>query len=75
MEGLEQALIEHSMDLAESNHELERFAFVAAHDLREPLRSIRGMADSFLERNGSTLDKDRLKCSTSLSVAQIGWAG
>jgi len=54
----EQALIEHSMDLAKSNEELERFAFVAAHDLREPLRSIQAMAEVFLERNGSMLDQE-----------------
>lgn len=50
-EGREQALIEHSMDLANSNLELERFAFVAAHDLREPLRSIQGVTQMLLDRN------------------------
>jgi signal transduction histidine kinase len=64
MEGRERALIEHSMDLAESNQELERFAFAAAHDLYEPLRTIRGMVELFLERNGSTLDKESAEMLT-----------
>ena len=50
-DGREQALIEHSMDLAKSNQELERFAFVAAHDLQEPLRSIQAVTELVLERN------------------------
>ena len=54
----EQVLIEHSLDLARSNEELERFAFTVAHDLQEPLRSIEAMTQLFLERNKSKLDTD-----------------
>jgi light-regulated signal transduction histidine kinase (bacteriophytochrome) len=54
----EQVLIEHSLDLARSNEELERFAFAVAHDLREPLRSIEAMTQLFLERNKRKLDTD-----------------
>src|SRR3954463_13212762 len=56
--GPEQALIEHSLELARSNEELERFAFAVAHDLRAPLRSIQTMTQLFLERNAGTLNEE-----------------
>lgn len=42
----------------ESNLQLENFAYIASHDLREPLRTIRTFAQ-YLDKNiGSTLEKD-----------------
>jgi PAS domain S-box-containing protein len=41
----EQALREANARLQASNHELERFASVAAHDLREPLHTVAGFAE------------------------------
>ncbi|RME96020.1 MAG: hypothetical protein D6772_12450 [Bacteroidetes bacterium] len=42
----------------DSNLQLENFAYIASHDLREPLRTIRTFAQ-FLNRNlGSTLDAE-----------------
>ena len=42
--------------LRRTNEELEQFAFVAAHDLREPARSVRSLAGLLLERHGEGVD-------------------
>ncbi len=51
---LEQALL----NLEEKNQELERFAFIAAHDLKSPLISIAGMAQLFKDIYGSKVDEE-----------------
>lgn len=45
----------HMAALTRSNLELQRFAFVASHDLRSPLRSIMGFLDLLKMRHGEAL--------------------
>ena len=52
----EEALREANEQLQRSNLELDRFVSVAAHDLREPLRTVGGFAELLQQRHGDVLD-------------------
>ena len=54
-------LRETNVRLRRSNEELERFSFILAHDLLEPVRSISAMTQLFLSRNESNLDKESVQ--------------
>jgi PAS domain S-box-containing protein len=58
----EKALQEQAEKLVRSNAELEQFAYVASHDLQEPLRKIQAFGDRLKSKCGPELNSDAQDC-------------
>jgi PAS domain S-box-containing protein len=66
-----QQLQESNAELARSNQELDDFAYIASHDLKEPLRGIHNYANFLLEDYAERLDDDgKSKLHTLTRLAQ-----
>ena len=75
---MEEQVRTRTAELARSNTELEQFAYVASHDLQEPLRKIQAFGERLDVRSGSRLDPesrdylDRMLSAATRMRALIG---
>jgi signal transduction histidine kinase len=56
--NLEERIAERTRDLTQANEELQQFAYIASHDLQEPLRTITSFSQLLATRYKGRLDGD-----------------
>ena len=56
LKAVQAQLEENVQELNRSNYELQQFAFIASHDLQEPVRKVAIYSDYLLERYGSSFE-------------------
>lgn len=59
--NLEQTIANRTAELATSNQELEHFAYIASHDLRQPIRKIKMCTEYLVEDYGHCFDEEAEK--------------
>ena len=65
IKAAEQVLIQYNQELEKSNEELDDFAYIASHDLKEPLRGIFNYATILLEDHAPSMNDDaKVRCET-----------
>ncbi len=67
--NLEQKIQERTIQLERSNRELQDFAYVASHDLQEPLRKIQAFSDLLQEEYGPQLQDGKQYLDRILNAA------
>jgi len=56
---LNRQLMQNNQRLKAANEELDRFAYIASHDLQEPLRKIRMFSDLIVQKKGAAGEMDK----------------
>lgn len=68
---LEQIVAERTADLEHANRELEAFVYSVSHDLRSPLRAVRGFMDIILEDYGNGMSPDEKNLVDKVRAASL----
>ncbi|MCA9420825.1 MAG: PAS domain S-box protein [Nitrospira sp.] len=67
----QKAILQHTKDLEVSNQELDDFAYITSHDLKEPLRGIANYSRFLLEDHGPLLPEEgKEQCHTIIRLTQ-----
>lgn len=68
-ETLEQQIIDRTRELQRSNEDLQQFAHVASHDLKEPVRKIKTFTDRLEKNLAGKLDEEGAKFIERIHIA------